>query len=124
MIFICEIITILFVIIDVFPTNIRWFEVANFWRPFCFIDSYQIYLNGLIIQWGNTVSNYDTAIQMPVSFSNMDNYFVTASSVDEIGRSYHMVVKVDANHIKVYDMVFGDSWGVLNSKMTWFAIGY
>ena len=81
------------------------------------------FLNGLIEQWGNTVSNYDTAIQMNVSFSNMNNYFITASSIDS-GRSYNMVIKVDTNHIKVFDVVYGDAWTILNSKMVWFATGY
>ena len=35
-----------------------------------------------------------------------------------------MVKKVDANHIKVFDIVYGDSWHVNTSKMVWFAIGY
>ena len=77
----------------------------------------------MIEQWGNTVSNYDTAIQMNVSFSNTNNYFVTASSIDS-DRSYHMVKKVDANHIKVYNMAFGDKWLVISSQMVWFATGY
>ena len=76
------------------------------------------------MQWGNTVNNYDTAIQMNVSFSNTNNYFVTASSVDENGRSYHMVIKVDTNHIKVYDMIYGDKWEVSSNQMVWFATGY
>ena len=77
----------------------------------------------MIIQWGNIASSFDTIFQMPVSFSNMNNYFVTASSIDS-DRSYHMVKKVDANHIKVFDVVYGDAWSILNSKMVWFAIGY
>ena len=77
----------------------------------------------MIIQWGNIASSFDTTFQMPVSFSNMNNYFVTASSIDS-GRSYNMVMKVDANNIKVFDVVYGDSWGILDSKMVWFAIGY
>ena len=77
----------------------------------------------MIIQWGNTASSFDTIFQMHVSFSNMNNYFVTASSIDS-DRSYHMVKKVDANHIKVFDVVHGDAWKILNSKMVWFAIGY
>ena len=80
-------------------------------------------MNGLIIQWGNIASSFDTIFQMPVSFSNMNNYFVTASSI-ESDRSYNMVKKVDANHIKVFDIVYGDSWHVNTSKMVWFAIGY
>ena len=79
--------------------------------------------NGLIRQWGNTNGNIDTAIQIPVSFSNMNNYFVTASSVDS-GRAYDMVIKVDANHIKVFDTFYGSDWGITGGKMVWFAIGY
>ena len=60
---------------------------------------------------------------MNVSFSNTNNYFVTASSIDT-DRSYHMVKKVDANHIKVFDVVFGDRWAVLSNQMVWFATGY
>ena len=87
--------------------------------------SYTVYADGLIEQWGNTVSNFDTAIQMEVSFSNMNNYFVTASAINtERDRSYQMVKKVDANHIIVFDAIYGNSWIVLSSQMVWFAIGY
>lgn len=87
--------------------------------------SYKVYADGLIEQWGNTVSNYDTAIQMNVSFLNTNNYFVTASALTtRRNRSYQMVKKVDANHIIVYDVVYGDAWEVLSSPMVWFATGY
>ena len=87
--------------------------------------SYTVKADGLIEQWGNTVSNFDAAIQMNVSFSNTNNYFVTASAIyTEKDRSYQMVKKIDANHIKVYDIVYGDSWAVMPSPMVWFATGY
>ena len=103
-------------------------ETTNYWTyvtksKFTSSGGYIKYSNGLIVQWGNIASSFDTTFQMPVSFSNMNNYFVTASSINS-DRSYNMVKKVDANHIKVFDIVYGDAWKILNSKMVWFAIGY
>ena len=67
-------------------------ETTNYWTyvtksKFTSNGGYIKYSNGLIIQWGNIASSFDTIFQMPVSFSNMNNYFVTASSI-ESDRSY------------------------------------
>ena len=68
----------------------------------------------MLIQWGTTNGNFDNAIEI-ISFSNVNNYFVTASSV-EYSRVYDMVIKVNANHIKVFDTFYGDSWGISGGK--------
>lgn len=80
-------------------------------------------MNGLIEQWGNTNGNFDTAITMPLSFSNTKNYFVTASST-ESDRNYSMVIKENEKQIKVFDVFYGDEWGITRGPMVWIAIGY
>lgn len=42
---------------NVSSTNISWFEVANFGDLFIYINSYKIYLNGMIKQWGLVTTN-------------------------------------------------------------------
>ena len=39
-----------------------------FWRPFCFIDSYQIYLNGLIEQWSVELARPNTKIDLYIPY--------------------------------------------------------
>ena len=67
---------------NVSSTNISWFEVANFGDLFIYINSYKIYLNGLIEQWGKKAyaSGTDT-IPLLINFTNT-NYDVKLIGLD------------------------------------------
>ncbi len=85
---------------NVSSTNISWLRSLIFWRPFCFIDSYQIYLNGLIEQFGEVDSSHRSIIFGP-SFSNT-KYTVVLGTTHGGGENvYYYDKSTNSMHVNI-----------------------